>query len=207
MADKQRKWTYSDYEYCNSYGRNDGTVRAVELALEDMGVCKGCGACCTNVQVHLTKADNIPAGLAVESEMNMLPSGASAYEPKRLMAQTLELGHLPRCAALTGKVGVNAECTIHGPNKPIACRVTGPFSQICQHGRRINHLSPIQYLAKAELKKRGQFKAVVEAAPGIFGGRVPKEIQVEEPCQVKRRSTVRCSKSKSSRKSRTKATT
>lgn len=86
--------------------------------------CVGCGACCASFRVDfardelLSEGGSVPDGLAVEVTDGTCRMRGTDH------AQ-------PRCAALTGRVGVDARCGIH-EWRPSPCR---EFGLLSPHGR------------------------------------------------------------------------
>ncbi len=79
--------------------------------------CIGCGACCASFRVDFAAAELQSAGGDV-------PDGIATPLTAGL-ARLRGTDHLPpRCAALTGRVGVDARCAVH-EWRPSPCREFG----------------------------------------------------------------------------------
>ncbi|MGE4241098.1 YkgJ family cysteine cluster protein, partial [Ramlibacter sp.] len=68
--------------------------------------CLACGACCASFRVDFAEQElddqggRVPAGLAVEVNGTLCRMRGTDHQP-------------PRCAALTGRIGVRASCGIY----------------------------------------------------------------------------------------------
>lgn len=93
------------------------TPGAGEPSAAPANPCVGCGACCAAFRVDFAAAElqsaggPVPDGLAVELGTAMARLRGTDHAP-------------PRCAALVGRVGVDARCGIH-EWRPSPCREFG----------------------------------------------------------------------------------
>ena len=100
-----------------------------------MSACTSCGACCAcfrvDFSIHETEdmGGSVPGGLAVEVTLSTLRMRGTDHSP-------------PRCAALTGKVGVKATCGIY-EWRPSPCREFEEGSDACDRARARHHLPPL----------------------------------------------------------------
>ncbi len=89
--------------------------------------CTSCGACCAcfrvDFSVHETEdlGGTVPGGLAVEVNHSIARMRGTDHSP-------------PRCAALSGKVGVRAVCGIY-EWRPSPCREFEEGSEACTRAR------------------------------------------------------------------------
>jgi uncharacterized protein len=103
--------------------------------------CVGCGACCASFRVDfareelLSEGGQVPDGLAVD--VNDTTCRMRGTDHAR-----------PRCAALSGQVGVDARCGIH-EWRPGPCREFGLLAPhgrgdgACDRARRRHGLAPL----------------------------------------------------------------
>jgi len=90
--------------------------------------CLGCGACCASFRVDFATDEledhggSVPAGLAVEVTSTMSRLRGTDHSP-------------PRCAALTGRLGVRVACGIY-EWRPSPCREFEAGSTACNAARR-----------------------------------------------------------------------
>lgn len=103
--------------------------------------CLGCGACCASFRVDFARQEwapeggSVPEGLADELTGALCRMRGTDHQP-------------PRCAALTGRVGVDARCAIH-PERPSPCREFGARAPMglgddaCDAARRRHGLPPL----------------------------------------------------------------
>ncbi|WP_066269563.1 YkgJ family cysteine cluster protein [Hydrogenophaga palleronii] len=90
--------------------------------------CTSCGACCAcfrvDFSVHETEdlGGTVPGGLAVEVNHSIARMRGTDHSP-------------PRCAALSGKVGVRAVCGIY-EWRPSPCREFEEGSEACTRARQ-----------------------------------------------------------------------
>ena len=93
-----------------------------------MSVCTSCGACCACFRVDFSVHEgedmggSVPAGLSVDVNDNILRMRGTDHSP-------------PRCAALSGKVGVKAICGIY-EWRPSPCREFEEGSDTCHRARQ-----------------------------------------------------------------------
>ncbi len=98
--------------------------------------CLTCGACCASFRVDFSiheldeQGGPVPAGLAVEVTDHTCRLRGTDHSP-------------PRCAALTGKVGVKAACGIY-EWRPSPCREFAEGSEACQRARARHGLPPLE---------------------------------------------------------------
>ncbi|WP_042429317.1 YkgJ family cysteine cluster protein [Comamonas granuli] len=89
--------------------------------------CLSCGACCASFRVDFSACEtqerggDVPDGLAVEVTDTLRRMRGTDHSP-------------PRCAALTGRVGVQASCGIY-EWRPSPCREFEPGSAACERAR------------------------------------------------------------------------
>lgn len=90
--------------------------------------CLSCGACCASFRVDFSACETqeqggtVPDGLAVEVTDTLRRMRGTDHSP-------------PSCAALTGRVGVQAACGIY-EWRPSPCREFEPGSAACERARR-----------------------------------------------------------------------
>ncbi|HSW16413.1 MAG TPA: YkgJ family cysteine cluster protein [Ramlibacter sp.] len=101
-----------------------------------MHPCLSCGACCASFRVDFA-ADEVdehggpvPAGLAVEVTQHTSRMRGTDHSP-------------PRCAALTGRIGVKAACGIY-EWRPSPCREFEAGSAACQQARARHGVAPLE---------------------------------------------------------------
>lgn len=103
--------------------------------------CVGCGACCASFRVDfarqelLSEGGSVPDGLTVDlNDWTCRMRGTDHAQP--------------RCAALTGQVGVNAQCGIY-EWRPGPCREFGALSPLgrgdeaCARARQRHSMAPL----------------------------------------------------------------
>lgn len=99
---------------------------------EAADACRSCGACCAAYRVDFSVHElddhggQVPAGLAVSLTASLCR-----------MRGTDHLN--PRCAALTGQVGLRVACGIH-EWRPNPCRELEPGGDACARARARHHL-------------------------------------------------------------------
>ncbi len=97
--------------------------------------CLTCGACCASFRVDFSvhelddQGGPVPAGLAVEVTDHTSRLRGTDHSP-------------PRCAALTGQIGVKAACGIY-EWRPSPCREFAEGSEACQRARARHGLPPL----------------------------------------------------------------
>ncbi len=97
--------------------------------------CLTCGACCASFRVDFSvhelddQGGPVPAGLAVEVTDHTSRMRGTDHSP-------------PRCAALTGQIGVKAACGIY-EWRPSPCREFAEGSEACQRARARHGLPPL----------------------------------------------------------------
>ena len=97
--------------------------------------CLACGACCAAFRVDFAADEldehggTVPAALAVEVTASTCRMRGTDHSP-------------PRCAALTGKIGVRASCGIY-EWRPSPCRELEPGSPACEKARARHGLPPL----------------------------------------------------------------
>jgi Fe-S-cluster containining protein len=97
--------------------------------------CLTCGACCASFRVDFSveeldeRGGSVPAGLAVEVHEGICRLRGTDYTP-------------PRCAALTGRVGMAASCGIY-EWRPSPCREFEAGSQACATARARHGMPPL----------------------------------------------------------------
>ncbi|QHE85214.1 YkgJ family cysteine cluster protein [Hydrogenophaga sp. BPS33] len=93
-----------------------------------MSACTTCGACCACFRVDFSVHEGeelggtVPAGLSAEVNHSLLRMRGTDHSP-------------PRCAALSGKVGVKALCGIY-EWRPSPCREFEEGSDACLRARQ-----------------------------------------------------------------------
>lgn len=100
------------------------------------GACTACGACCANYRVDSDRAERddapggfVPAGLADELNAQLCRMNGTDRLP-------------PRCAALSGCIGVQVRCGIYA-HRPSPCREFEAGSMACSLARRSHGLPPL----------------------------------------------------------------
>ncbi len=102
---------------------------------EALHPCLTCGACCASFRVDFSvhelddQGGPVPAGLAVEVTDHTSRMRGTDHSP-------------PRCAALTGQIGVKAACGIY-EWRPSPCREFAEGSEACQRARARHGLPPL----------------------------------------------------------------
>lgn len=97
--------------------------------------CLTCGACCASFRVDFSVYEtqelggDVPDGLAVDVTDTLRRMRGTDHSP-------------PRCAALTGMVGVRTRCAIH-EWRPSPCREFEASSEACTGARRRHGLPPL----------------------------------------------------------------
>ena len=97
--------------------------------------CLSCGACCASFRVDFSVYESedmgggVPSGLAVEVTSSTRRLRGTDHSP-------------PRCAALTGQVGVKAACGIY-EWRPSPCREFAEGSEACQRARARHGLATL----------------------------------------------------------------
>lgn len=99
--------------------------------------CVGCGACCAHFRVQFYWREQVPDGLFEDlTVMHRCMLGTSAK-------------HRPKCAALTGRIGKDACCSIY-LSRPTPCRAftasyaDGQRNERCDNARRAHGLPPLR---------------------------------------------------------------
>ena len=104
--------------------------------------CLGCGACCASLRVDFAREEwapeggSVPEGLAEPLTGTLCRLRGTDHQP-------------PRCAALVGRVGVDARCGIYA-ERPSPCREFGERAPLglgddaCAAARRRHGLPPLQ---------------------------------------------------------------
>lgn len=112
-----------------------GAGSAASCATAESDPCLRCGACCAafrvDFSVHETEelGGSVPQGLAVD----VTPC----------IARMRGTDHTrPRCAALTGQVGVRSACAIY-EWRPSPCREFEAGSDACERARARHGLAPL----------------------------------------------------------------
>lgn len=99
--------------------------------------CLSCGACCASFRVDFSVHETedlggpVPQGLVVPVTDHVARMRGTDYAR-------------PRCAALTGQVGVRASCGIY-EWRPSPCREFEPGSEACQRARARSGLPKYEY--------------------------------------------------------------
>ncbi len=97
--------------------------------------CLTCGACCASFRVDFSvhetedRGGSVPSGLAMEVTESTCRLRGTDHSP-------------PRCAALTGQVGVKAACGIY-EWRPSPCREFAEGSEACERARARHGLPPL----------------------------------------------------------------
>jgi uncharacterized protein len=117
------------------------TVNQPEGKLPDENPCLSCGACCASFRVDFARDEWAPAGGSV-------PEGlADELNDSRCRMRGTDHSP-PRCAALVGTVGRQAQCGIH-EWRPSPCREfglrapAGLGDEACDRARRRHGLEPL----------------------------------------------------------------
>ena len=103
--------------------------------------CLRCGACCASFRVDFDRSE-------LESEGGCVPDGLAVELTGRLMRLRGTDHAQPRCAALVGRVGVDAHCGIY-EWRPAPCREFGALAPLgrgdeaCARARRQHGLPPL----------------------------------------------------------------
>jgi hypothetical protein len=103
-----------------------------------MSACTSCGACCASFRVDFsvfeTQAEGgaVPDGLAVEVTASTCRMRGTDHSP-------------PRCAALSGTLGVKIGCGIY-VWRPSPCREFEEGSDACERARQRHGLPPLSDL-------------------------------------------------------------
>mgnify|MGYP001769464621 CR=1 FL=1 len=99
-----------------------------------MSACLACGACCASFRVDFSREEldehggQVPCGLAGELNDALYRMRGTDHLP-------------PRCAALTGRIGVQAVCGIY-EWRPSPCREFAEGSPACDRARALHGLPP-----------------------------------------------------------------
>ena len=97
--------------------------------------CQSCGACCASFRVDFSVHEldemggRVPSGLAVEVNDSLCRMRGTDHSP-------------PRCAALTGQVGVKVACGIY-EWRSSPCREFEAGSEACQRARQRHGLAAL----------------------------------------------------------------
>lgn len=97
--------------------------------------CTACGACCAAYRVDFSRHElddaggAVPGGLAVEVTDTLVRLRGTDHTP-------------PRCAALVGRIGVQAACGIY-EWRPGPCRELEPGGEACERARARHRLPPL----------------------------------------------------------------
>jgi Fe-S-cluster containining protein len=106
--------------------------------MPDPHPCLTCGACCAAYRVDFSafeldeQGGPVPSGLAVEVTGNTCRMRGTDHAP-------------PRCAALSGTIGVRVACGIY-EWRPNPCRELEAGSDACQRARARHGLPPLEHL-------------------------------------------------------------
>jgi Fe-S-cluster containining protein len=106
--------------------------------MPDPHPCLTCGACCAAYRVDFSafeldeQGGPVPSGLAVEVTGNTCRMRGTDHAP-------------PRCAALSGTIGVRVACGIY-EWRPNPCRELEVGSDACQRARARHGLPPLEHL-------------------------------------------------------------
>ncbi len=103
-----------------------------------MSACQTCGACCACFRVDFSVHE-------VDEEGGSVPSGLVVEVNDSLRRMRGTDHALPRCAALTGKVGQQASCGIY-EWRPSPCREFEEGSDACERARARHGLSALTAL-------------------------------------------------------------
>ncbi len=99
-----------------------------------MSACQTCGACCASFRVDFSRDE-------VDDHGGQVPAGL-ADELNDALCRMRGTDHLPpRCAALTGRIGVQAGCGIY-EWRPSPCREFSEGSAACDSARSRHSLAP-----------------------------------------------------------------
>ena len=102
-----------------------------------MSDCLVCGACCASFRVDFSLEE-------LNEHGGQVPGGLA--EPlNAVMCRMRGTDHLPpRCAALTGRIGIRAACGIY-EWRPSPCREFAEGSSACDHARARHGLPPSSF--------------------------------------------------------------
>ena len=126
-----------------SSGRNENQLPsprgmyAILFMGEKPNPCVGCGACCAFFRVQYDRTEEVPGGLF-----------ENLSSTQRCMLGTA-VKHRPKCAALIGRIGQNASCSIY-ESRPTPCRAftasyaDGIRNERCEQARRAHGLRPLR---------------------------------------------------------------
>ena len=101
--------------------------------LPERNPCRQCGACCATFRVSFYWGESENLGLP-----DALTEKVNAWYC--CMAGTNRSS--PRCAALEGEIGAEAECTVY-ERRPSPCRELQPGDDKCNRARARHGLGPI----------------------------------------------------------------
>ncbi|MCA6217887.1 YkgJ family cysteine cluster protein [Ideonella sp. B7] len=111
------------------------------MSLPDDNPCTHCGACCASFRVDFAREE-------LQSEGGCVPDGLAVPLNETLCRMRGTDHAQPRCAALSGRVGVDARCGIY-EWRPAPCREFGLLAPLgrgddaCERARRRHGLPPL----------------------------------------------------------------
>lgn len=107
--------------------------------------CLNCGACCAHFRVQFYWREANPS-----DSSEAVPAGYwEDLTPDRRCMRGTGAKHHPCCLGLSGRIGVNAKCSIYA-NRPSPCRafsasyVNGERNPRCDDARRAHGLKPLR---------------------------------------------------------------
>ncbi len=110
-----------------------------------MNPCVNCGACCAHFRVQFYWREANP-----EDNSPTVPQGLfEELTPVLRCMRGTNNKHQPKCSGLTGKIGVNAKCSIY-ESRPTPCRefsasyVYGKHNSRCDEARQRHGLRPLR---------------------------------------------------------------
>jgi Fe-S-cluster containining protein len=104
-----------------------------------MNPCQACGACCAAFRVDFHPAEL--AGGAFAWGQGVPPALALPVTPATVRLLGTDAAP-PRCAALSGEIGVTVACTIYD-GRPSPCREFEAGHEACARARRRHGLLPL----------------------------------------------------------------
>jgi Fe-S-cluster containining protein len=133
LKDSELDWTYVP------------NCAAILFMEQGRNPCLNCGACCAHFRVQFYWREANPA-----DSPNPVPAGMweDLTADLRCMAGT-NAKHRPSCAGLSGRIGVNAKCSIYS-SRPTPCRAFtaswafGKRNERCDEARRAHGLRPLR---------------------------------------------------------------
>ncbi|HEX6703519.1 MAG TPA: YkgJ family cysteine cluster protein [Albitalea sp.] len=100
-----------------------------------MSECTSCGACCASFRVDFAREE-------LDEEGGCVPGGLAVPVHATLCRMRGTDHASPRCAALVGRVGVQATCAVY-EWRPSPCREFDAGSDACTRARKRHGLAPL----------------------------------------------------------------